>query len=86
MHAQHRGIALVFARTETKMFHEHVFYDADAILFFKGRLKFHRPDGTAGAAANAPSCLIAYGENNVLALRNSGLAGKLINLKQEKDQ
>jgi len=29
------GIALIFARTETKCFFEHIWNDADAILFFK---------------------------------------------------
>lgn len=34
---QHRnGIALIFARTETKCFFENVWYDADAVLFVKG--------------------------------------------------
>lgn len=57
-----RGTALIFARTETVGFHEHVFNKAHSILFLKGRLKFHKADGTAGGTANAPSCLISYSE------------------------
>lgn len=73
------GIALVFARTETAMFHEHVWGRADAILFLEGRLHFHHADG-ARAVANAggPSCLVAYGVNNVVSLRQSGIRGRLV--------
>jgi hypothetical protein len=74
------GIALVFARTETKGFHSEVWGKADAIFFFKGRIKFYRVDGTQGGTANAPSCLVAYGKDNVKALKNCGLNGKLITL------
>jgi hypothetical protein len=75
------GIALIFARTETKGFHEQIFEKADAVFFFKGRLKFHYVDGTQGDTANAPSCLVAYGAKNVQALKDSGLKGKLIALQ-----
>jgi hypothetical protein len=75
------GIALIFARTETRMFSSSVWNSADAILFLQGRLFFHYVDGRkATANAGAPSCLVAYGNSNVDALRQSGLAGKLITL------
>lgn len=35
------AIALVFARTETEAFQEHVFGKADALLFIAGRINFH---------------------------------------------
>lgn len=76
------GIALIFARTETKMFFDHVWSKADALLFIEGRLYFHHVDGTkANANAGAPSVLIAYGSNMVEKLKNSGIKGKLIQLK-----
>lgn len=76
------GIALIFARTETTMFFSEVWNKADAILFIEGRLYFHHIDGTvARANAGAPSCLIAYGKNNIEALKISGISGKLIGLK-----
>jgi hypothetical protein len=79
--ADHRnGIALVFARTETVGFFEQVWERADAIFFFKGRLKFCYVDGTEGNTANAPSCLIAYGVNNVQVLRDCGFPGKFLKL------
>ena len=40
------GIALTFARTETRMFFESIWGKADAILFLKGRLRFYNVDGT----------------------------------------
>lgn len=75
------GVVLIFARTETKAFFEYVWNQADAILFLKGRLRFHTPDGKIGGTAGSPSVLIAYGANNVKALENCGLDGKLIYLK-----
>jgi hypothetical protein len=73
------GIALIFARTETKMFFDYVWNKADALLFLEGRLYFYNSDGEkAKANAGAPSVLVAYGENNVEALKKSGLKGKLI--------
>ncbi len=75
------GIALIFARTETKMFFDFVWNRADAILFLQGRLVFHHIDGTPAAMnAGAPSCLVAYGGNNADMLGFSGLKGKMINL------
>lgn len=72
--AHGNGIALIFARTETKMFFEYVWQKADAVLFIEGRLHFHYVDGSRAAAnSGAPSCLIAYGRENVEALRNCGL-------------
>lgn len=76
------GIALTFARTETKMFFDTIWKKADAILFVRGRLAFHNVDGTVGKnSAGAASCLIAYGKENVVALQQSGIDGQLIVLK-----
>lgn len=77
------GIALIFARTETAMFFEHVWGRADAVLFLRGRLHFHHVDGTRAAAnAGAPSVLVAYGQANVQALRNCGIEGQLCLLRR----
>jgi len=65
-HAQSggRGIAHVFARTDTKWFHEIVRY-SNAIAFFKGRLQFLKPDGTKGnSGAGAGSMLVVWGHDN----------------------
>lgn len=58
------GIALVFARTETKWFQRVVFERASAILFVAGRITFFRPDGSRPATtAGGPSVLVAYDDD-----------------------
>lgn len=77
------GIALVFARTETKMFFDWVWPYASALLFIEGRLHFHRPDGTrAKANSGAPSVLIAYGDTAARKLINSGISGARVDLRR----
>jgi hypothetical protein len=76
------GIALTFARTETDMFHKWVWPFAHEILFFKGRLHFYDINGKrAKGNAGGPSVLIAYSNNDAVALRRSGLEGKIVSLK-----
>lgn len=81
-----QGTALIFARTETAIFFEAVWDRATALLFFKGRLCFYRPDGTlprsdqGGGNAGAPSVLVAYGEADAERLQGSGLPGRFIRL------
>lgn len=68
------GIALVPARTETRMFFEEVWGHCHAICFLRGRPHFCRVDGVPAAFnSGAPICLIAYGEMNGVALSVSGL-------------
>jgi hypothetical protein len=76
------GIALVFARTETRAFFRNVWSSPTArgIMFLRGRLKFHKPDGTVGGSAGAPSCLIAYGDNNLEVLRTCALDGVVLEI------
>ena len=81
--AEHgNGIALVFARTDTKMFHDYVFDCADALLFIKSRVSFIPGAGTTTKTdrSGAPSVLVAYGKENVRALEECGIAGKFIRL------
>lgn len=76
------GTALIFARTETESFHQHVWGRATAILFLRGRLFFHHQDGARAAHnAGAPSCLVAYGIDDATAMKRSGIDGKVINLR-----
>lgn len=78
------GIALIFARTETKMFFDHVWNKADAVLFLEGRLFFHYVTGEkAKANAGAPSVLIAYGKECADILEQTKIKGKFIRLKQQ---
>ncbi len=80
--AQHNeGTALIFARTETKMFFDFVWGKATAVLFLRGRLYFHHPDGTkAKGNAGGPSVLVAYGHLDSLLLAQSGLNGKFMSV------
>lgn len=75
------GIALIFARTETRMFFDWVWPYASALLFIEGRLYFHHPDGSrAKANSGAPSVLVAYGADAASKLQSSGIAGAFIDL------
>lgn len=79
--ATHRnGIALVFARTETAMFHDHVWSRAHAVFFLRGRVSFCDRHGKPAGSAAAPSCLIAYGESNARVLESCGLEGYCVRL------
>lgn len=75
------GIALIFARTETKCFFAHIWNDADAVLFVKGRIKFYNLEGKQVGTPGAPSIFIAYGEENARALEESKIDGRFIRLK-----
>jgi hypothetical protein len=71
------GIALIPARTETRMFFDNVWegeHRAHAVCFLRKRPHFHLPDGTrAPFNSGAPICLVAYGRVNAMCLWGSGL-------------
>lgn len=78
-----RGTALIFARTETEMFHRFVWERATALLFLEGRLYFYRPDGTrANGNAGGPSVLVAYGDDDAKRLAASRLRGAFVRLER----
>ena len=79
--AHGNGIALVFARTETRMFFEHVWPKASAMLFLRGRPHFYRPCGErAKGNSGGPVVLIAYGAENKRVLAECGLPGAFLPL------
>jgi hypothetical protein len=62
------GIMLIFARLETAAWFDDIFTTADGFLFLKGRIVFHKPDGSlprnskgSVASAGAPSAFVAWG-------------------------
>jgi hypothetical protein len=55
-------IALIFARTETKMFFNYVWNKASSVFFIKARLKFLNEKNQIIGSAGAPSVLISYGK------------------------
>ncbi|MFN4017627.1 MAG: DNA N-6-adenine-methyltransferase [Reyranella sp.] len=84
-----RGVALIFARTETEAFCRYVWGAASGLLFIAGRLDFLRVDGTPmpkrngkGAAnSGAPSVLVSYGARDLDMLAGCGLDGHLVPLR-----
>lgn len=89
MAAHDRGVALIFARTETEAFRRFVWGAASGLLFIAGRLDFLRVDGTPmpkrngkGAAnSGAPSVLVSYGLRDLDVLAGCGLNGHLVPLR-----
>jgi hypothetical protein len=77
MAAHGNGIMLVFLRTDTRTWQKDILPFANGCLLLDGRVHFYRPDGQRGKSGPAPSALLAYGQNNVGALRNAGIAGAL---------
>jgi hypothetical protein len=75
--AAHRfGTALIAGRTETRWFQDQVFHAASYVLFLRGRLQFHRQDGTrAKRNAGIGHVLAAYGEDDAEKLNRSGIPG-----------
>lgn len=66
-----KGIALIYARTETKMFFNHIWERASALLFIEGRLHFHYPNGgRAEDNSGGPSVLVGYGKEAAERLQN----------------
>lgn len=65
------GIALCFARTETKTFFDHVWDKAVAVCFIQGRVTFCNNEGELYKwNCGAPSVLIAYGKENISYLKD----------------
>lgn len=79
------GVALIFTRTETKGFFNHIWYDADSLLFLKKRVKFIR-DGSVASAPIA-SVMVAFGKNNTSsferAVKDKLIEGRIVYLKNE---
>jgi hypothetical protein len=75
-----RGTALIFARTETRLWFDHVWPKASGLLFLKGRLRFHYVTGKQADAAGAPSVLVAYGALDATVLASQPLNGHYVHL------
>jgi len=81
MALHNNGIALIFARTETRSFFNHVWPHAAAVLFLRGRITFYKPDGSSskcGCNSGGPSCLIAYGKEALSRLQANASLGALV--------
>lgn len=81
MALHNNGIALVFARTETQAFHQHVWPHADLLLFLRKRITFCTPEGIEapqGHNSGGPSVLIAYGREAMTRLLACKDLGKCV--------
>lgn len=81
--AEHRsGLALIFARTETRGFHQTIWRQAHSVFFFLGRLRFYHLNGEQGGTANAPSCLVSYSSEDTCRIEdacdNGSIKGQII--------
>jgi phage N-6-adenine-methyltransferase len=52
--------ALIFARTDTRWWHEHIMGKAILVYLIKGRIKFLTSKGEKTNSAPAPSCLVVW--------------------------
>lgn len=81
-----KGLALVFARTDTEMWHRWVWPLAHSILFLAGRLNFYFPSGARSKInSGGPSALISYSKDETSVLLTSGIKGKLVILKNANE-
>lgn len=79
------GVALIFARVDTAMFHDQVWSRADGVLFLRGRITFCDARGKpAKTNGGAPSCLVAYGAKNAALLASGAIDGHWVPLRPRK--
>ncbi len=64
-----QGIVLIFVRSETRSFQKYV-KNATGINLMAKRQRFIMENGNRQGGANAPSCLIAFGEENYQKIKN----------------
>jgi len=75
MREHNNGIALIFARTDTKMWFDDVFPYAKSLLFIQKRIKFFNVDGTeAPSSGGAPSVIVAYGDEANACLLSASIS------------
>lgn len=72
------GTAVLVSSTETILFHRYVFGHATAVLFMEGRTRLSR------TGAPVPVALVAYGEDDALALRRADIKGHFVWLDSAK--
>lgn len=74
------GIALVFNRMDTALWHKSIFSTASAILIMRGRIRFYNSEGIQGMTAGCGSILVAWGKENAVILKDCGIEGKYFEL------
>ena len=79
------GIALVFARTETRIFWDEVWKKATALLFLMGRPHFYQHGERAKGNSGGPVCLVGYGQIATRRLATTRLRGAYISFWEPRD-
>ena len=78
MNDHRNGVALIFARTDTRWFHLYA-VKADAILFLRGRIAFiDGQDNTKQQGSTAASMLLAWGTQSIESLKKMKAYGFLV--------
>lgn len=80
MTTHRNGMALLNSNTETQWFYDGIWKAATAVMFFKGRLRFYRPDGTRGTTGKSASIIAAYTEQDASILYQAGFNGQFVPL------
>jgi hypothetical protein len=75
------AIALLYAKTDAKYFQDIVLKQATAVLFIKGRVKFHYTNGNKADSAPLPCVLVAFNGSNSEILGTCGINGIFLPLK-----
>jgi hypothetical protein len=82
MAGHNNGIALIFARTETRWFIDWVWNKASSLRFIHGRLYFLLNGEARKGNAGGPSVLVGYGPEADRRLENCNIAGSFIRLNK----
>ena len=77
-----RGIALVMPKFGSVMFREYVYPKCDGIYILEKRIRFYDHNWVQQKSPVSTHILIAYGEENVEAILESGLKGNMLYTKR----
>lgn len=75
------GIALVFARTGTAWWQQHVMQAGAHVMFLRARVKFVRGDGKPAGSAGSDSALVAFGRGRDV-LEQCSIPGVLVDMNR----
>lgn len=76
------GIALLMPKFGSVMFRNDVFPNCDGIFILEKRIKFFDQNWVQQKSPVSTSILVAYGDENVQAILNSGLKGVMLYTKK----
>lgn len=73
------GTVFIGARPETALFQRYVFGHATAVLFIEGRVSLVGFESRLPVTSSAaPTALVAYGEDDAMALRRADIVGTFV--------